>query len=451
MSYMPYRYVLGRRGARPLVCIGINPSTAPARRAGPPPSRAWSGWRRRTASTAGSCSTSTPQRATDPNDMDAVPDRALCDENLPVAGGSAGPDRPHHVGGLGHPDRKAALPAGPDAGDGGPHPRKGDPPGSLSASGARRGTPTTRCICARTRCPSPSTWNTTSTPAFERKGGGPMRPDRYAVIYRWFAARPAALTALRLANRWLPPCQRGGLRPFAGLAGRASGCRCRRYGPAGPRRLGCRARSLGAAACCGPFWDRPRPTQQPGFVPLLPKETPGPQLPVPARPQRCGDRGGLAGRSAGGRAPFWPCWPWRFARRGCWRACTPRPTSLAGAALASPSALWVCARLGPLDRPKRYNPYNFYKMNTPSGAGGGSKTVEIVAFVEFAGGGRTLDIPARLLYTKHRKGAAGQTVVPLSGQRSNRVPWEASGYFFLLFTVPLGFNQSEDYVNNSDD
>ena len=24
-----------------------------------------------------------------------------------------------------------------------------------------------------------------------------------------------------------------------------------------------------------------------------------------------------------------------------------------------------------------------------------------------------LDIPARLLYTKHRKGAAGQTVVPL--------------------------------------
>ena len=26
--YMPYRYVLGRPGHRPLVCIGINPSTA---------------------------------------------------------------------------------------------------------------------------------------------------------------------------------------------------------------------------------------------------------------------------------------------------------------------------------------------------------------------------------------------------------------------------------------
>ena len=26
--YLPYRYVLGRVGRRPLVCIGINPSTA---------------------------------------------------------------------------------------------------------------------------------------------------------------------------------------------------------------------------------------------------------------------------------------------------------------------------------------------------------------------------------------------------------------------------------------
>ena len=27
-TYQPYRYVLGRVGRRPLVCIGINPSTA---------------------------------------------------------------------------------------------------------------------------------------------------------------------------------------------------------------------------------------------------------------------------------------------------------------------------------------------------------------------------------------------------------------------------------------
>ena len=54
-------------------------------------------------------------------------------------------------------------------------------------------------------------------------------------------------------------------------------------------------------------------------------------------------------------------------------------------------------------------------MNTPSRAiqasRGGIKTVEIVAFVGIAG---ALDIPVRLLYTKHRKGAAGQTVVPLA-------------------------------------
>ena len=48
-TYLPYRYVLGRVGRHPLVCIGINPSTA---------------------------------QPGAPNDMDRVPDRALCDENL---------------------------------------------------------------------------------------------------------------------------------------------------------------------------------------------------------------------------------------------------------------------------------------------------------------------------------------------------------------------------------
>ena len=57
-TYQPYRYVLGRVGRRPLVCIGINPSTAQPGALDP------------------------TQRATNPNDMDKTPDRALCDENL---------------------------------------------------------------------------------------------------------------------------------------------------------------------------------------------------------------------------------------------------------------------------------------------------------------------------------------------------------------------------------
>ena len=62
-TYQPYRYVLGRVGRRPLVCIGINPSTA----------HGFDSWIMFNVY---------PQRATDPNDMDRVPDRALCDENL---------------------------------------------------------------------------------------------------------------------------------------------------------------------------------------------------------------------------------------------------------------------------------------------------------------------------------------------------------------------------------
>ena len=59
-TYQPYRYVLGRVGRRPLVCIGINPSGVDS----------WIMFN------------VYPQRATNPNDMDKTPDRTLCDENL---------------------------------------------------------------------------------------------------------------------------------------------------------------------------------------------------------------------------------------------------------------------------------------------------------------------------------------------------------------------------------
>ena len=102
-TYQPYRYVLGRVGRRPLVCIGINPSTAQPGALDPTLKSV-----ERLANANGFDSwimfNVYPQRATNPNDMDKTPDRTLCDENLPLAAGRAGPDRAHHVGRMGYPD-----------------------------------------------------------------------------------------------------------------------------------------------------------------------------------------------------------------------------------------------------------------------------------------------------------------------------------------------------------
>ena len=74
-------HVLGRVGRHPLVCIGINPSTAQPGALDPTLKSV-----ERLAAANGFDSwimfNVYPQRATDPNDMDRVPDRALCDENL---------------------------------------------------------------------------------------------------------------------------------------------------------------------------------------------------------------------------------------------------------------------------------------------------------------------------------------------------------------------------------
>ena len=74
-------HVLGRVGRHPLVCIGINPSTAQPGALDPTLKSV-----ERLANANGFDSwimfNVYPQRATDPNDMDKTPDRALCDENL---------------------------------------------------------------------------------------------------------------------------------------------------------------------------------------------------------------------------------------------------------------------------------------------------------------------------------------------------------------------------------
>lgn len=79
--YTEYRYILGTRGQNPLICIGVNPSTAA-------PDDLDNTLKSVSRIAEGNGFDSWimfnvyPQRATDPNDMDRVPDRALCDENL---------------------------------------------------------------------------------------------------------------------------------------------------------------------------------------------------------------------------------------------------------------------------------------------------------------------------------------------------------------------------------
>lgn len=71
-TYQSYRYVLGRVGKHPLVCIGINPSTAQPGALDPTLKSV-----ERLAAANGFDSwimfNVYPQRATDPNDMDKTP------------------------------------------------------------------------------------------------------------------------------------------------------------------------------------------------------------------------------------------------------------------------------------------------------------------------------------------------------------------------------------------
>ena len=79
--YSEYRYILGTRGEKPLICIGINPSTAK-------PDALDNTLKSVERIAIGNGYDSflmfnvSPQRATDPNEMDAQPDPALAEENL---------------------------------------------------------------------------------------------------------------------------------------------------------------------------------------------------------------------------------------------------------------------------------------------------------------------------------------------------------------------------------
>lgn len=109
-----------------------------------------------------------------------------------------------------------------------------------------------------------------------------MSPQQYRKIYDWFAARPAALAALRLCNRGLPLVQAGAYLALLGLLGG------RRLGilPAGEDSMQLLTRAvlvpgavfLGGSALRAAL-NRPRPYQQPGFTPLLPRDKEGKSFP----------------------------------------------------------------------------------------------------------------------------------------------------------------------------
>ena len=80
-TYGEYRYILGTRGERPLICVGVNPSTAGPDHLDPTLQSV-----RRIAGSNGYDSflmgNVSAQRATRPDDLDRVPDLRLQRENL---------------------------------------------------------------------------------------------------------------------------------------------------------------------------------------------------------------------------------------------------------------------------------------------------------------------------------------------------------------------------------
>ena len=165
-TYQPYRYVLGRVGSHPLVCIGINPSTAQPGALDPTLKSV-----ERLAAANGFDSwimfNVYPQRATDPNDMDRVPDRALCDENLRWLRAVLAQTEPTMWAAWGtlieKRDYLPGLMREMVALTGSAISR-----GSALAGAAKRAIPTTRCTCARIPLRSPLMWKTIWIPAFNQ-------------------------------------------------------------------------------------------------------------------------------------------------------------------------------------------------------------------------------------------------------------------------------------------
>ena len=105
-----------------------------------------------------------------------------------------------------------------------------------------------------------------------------MTPEKYRKIHTWFSARPAALKALALCSRLLPLVQAAAYLALLALLG------FRWAAGEDSMRLLARAVLVPGAVLAGgsalrAALNRPRPYEQPGFTPLLPKETAGKAFP----------------------------------------------------------------------------------------------------------------------------------------------------------------------------
>ena len=164
--YLPYRYVLGRVGRRPLVCIGINPSTAQPGALDPTLKSV-----ERLAAHNGFDSwimfNVYPQRATNPNDMDRIPDRALCDENLRWLAAVLENTQPTMWAAWGTLIEKRDYLPGLMREMVALYPGSTIPPGSPLASAAKKATRITPFTCGEIPPPNLLMWKTISIPVFD--------------------------------------------------------------------------------------------------------------------------------------------------------------------------------------------------------------------------------------------------------------------------------------------
>lgn len=204
-TYQSYRYVLGRVGKHPLVCIGINPSTAQPGALDPTLKSV-----ERLAAANGFDSwimfNVYPQRATDPNDMDKTPDRALCDENLrwlqavlaqtePTMWAAWGTliEKRDYLPGLMR--EMVALT------------RERKIPWVTFGKRSKKGHPHHPLYLRKDSTPEPFDVETIWTPVSDvhpDRRRAALTAEQYKPIYHWFSAHPAVKRLVVFLDRWLP-------------------------------------------------------------------------------------------------------------------------------------------------------------------------------------------------------------------------------------------------------